>query len=194
MKREACGPRLTQSRPDPRLLRLIFRPSGVVLRIRRGCTGETPVPFYGGLWPSLHVPGLSDPNERWARASIERLGEEQLAWLTWVDRPLRSMPRPEKNGRSIGVTAILCINMIHSRPWPRRVGLIEGGGDALPATAWLFLYGPYRRGGVATAPSNEAFDGRSRCVGNADRGWGFCARSRESGPGAGGQVLWRAHR
>src|SRR5471030_2224656 len=69
-----------------------------------------------------------------------------------------------------GVTAILCINMIHISQWAATVGLIEGAGDALPSGGVLFLYGPYRRGGVATAPSNEAFDTdlRSR---NAD--WGL---------------------
>jgi hypothetical protein len=60
--------------------------------------------------------------------------------------------------------------MIHISPWAATVGLIEGAGDLLPTGGVLYLYGPYRRGGLDTAPSNEAFhaDLRSR---NAD--WGL---------------------
>jgi SAM-dependent methyltransferase len=54
--------------------------------------------------------------------------------------------------------AILCINMIHISPWLATAGLMRSAGRLLEAGATLFLYGPYRRAGVETAPSNEAFD------------------------------------
>ena len=54
--------------------------------------------------------------------------------------------------------AILCINMIHISPWSATVGLMRGAGRLLGEGAPLYLYGPYRREGVETAPSNEAFD------------------------------------
>ena len=38
------------------------------------------------------------------------------------------------------------------------VGLVSGAARVLPPDGKLFLYGPYRRGGQHTAPSNEAFD------------------------------------
>ncbi len=54
--------------------------------------------------------------------------------------------------------AVLCCNMIHIAPWEAAVGLISGAAAALADGGMLYLYGPYRRGGRHTAPSNEAFD------------------------------------
>lgn len=54
--------------------------------------------------------------------------------------------------------AVLCINMIHIAPWRASEGLFHGAAKLLPAGAPLYLYGPYRRADVVTAPSNEAFD------------------------------------
>lgn len=54
--------------------------------------------------------------------------------------------------------AIICINMIHISPWAATQGLLRNASRLLAQGAPLFLYGPYRRSGVDTAPSNEAFD------------------------------------
>ena len=54
--------------------------------------------------------------------------------------------------------AVPCINMVHISPWQATEGLIRGAARVLPPGGLLFLYGPYRRGGQHTAPSNAAFD------------------------------------
>lgn len=54
--------------------------------------------------------------------------------------------------------AILCINMVHISPWAATLGLLDGAARLLSSGAPLILYGAYRRAGVPTAPSNEAFD------------------------------------
>jgi SAM-dependent methyltransferase len=54
--------------------------------------------------------------------------------------------------------AVLCINMIHISPWSATVGLMRGAARILAQNGWLYLYGPYRRDGRHTAPSNEQFD------------------------------------
>jgi hypothetical protein len=54
--------------------------------------------------------------------------------------------------------AIICINVIHISPWEATLALIRGSGEILPPGGVLVTYGPYRRGGQHTAPSNEAFD------------------------------------
>ena len=53
---------------------------------------------------------------------------------------------------------IVCINMIHIAPWAACLGLMEGAGVLVRPDGVLYLYGPYRRDGAHTAPSNEAFD------------------------------------
>jgi hypothetical protein len=60
--------------------------------------------------------------------------------------------------------------MIHIAPWRASEGLFRGAAKLLPAGAPLYLYGPYRRADVVTAPSNEAFD-ESLKARNAD--WGL---------------------
>ncbi|MDV7339963.1 DUF938 domain-containing protein [Terasakiella sp. A23] len=55
--------------------------------------------------------------------------------------------------------AILCINMVHISPWEATIGLIEKAGTFLKEGGCLYLYGPYRRFGKHTAPSNESFEG-----------------------------------
>jgi SAM-dependent methyltransferase len=56
------------------------------------------------------------------------------------------------------VDVVICINMIHIAPWSATVGLMRNAATLLPKGGLLYLYGPYRRGGAHTAPSNEAFD------------------------------------
>ena len=48
--------------------------------------------------------------------------------------------------------------MVHISPWAATLGLMRGRRATAAAGAPLILYGPYRRAGVPTAPSNEAFD------------------------------------
>ncbi len=71
--------------------------------------------------------------------------------------------------------AVLCINMIHISPWAATLGLMAGAARLLPHGGPLITYGPYRRKGVATAPSNETFDESLRA---RDPQWGL--RSVES--------------
>jgi SAM-dependent methyltransferase len=54
--------------------------------------------------------------------------------------------------------AVLCINVIHIAPWTVCQGLLAGAATALKRPGLLVLYGPYRRAGRHTAPSNETFD------------------------------------
>jgi hypothetical protein len=48
--------------------------------------------------------------------------------------------------------------MIHIAPWPATLALLEESARLLPPGGVLYLYGPFRRQDVPTAPSNEAFD------------------------------------
>lgn len=66
--------------------------------------------------------------------------------------------------------AIICINMIHIAPWHACEGLLRGAGKLLRPGSPLYLYGPYRRADVVTAPSNEAFDAALK---SRDAEWGL---------------------
>jgi SAM-dependent methyltransferase len=54
--------------------------------------------------------------------------------------------------------AIICINMVHISPWTATTGLFRNAGRVLRESGMLYLYGPYRRIDVPTAPGNEQFD------------------------------------
>ncbi|MDI4636861.1 MULTISPECIES: DUF938 domain-containing protein [Halomonadaceae] len=80
------------------------------------------------------------------------------------------------------IDALVAINLVHISPWAVTEALMAEAGVRLPSGGLLFLYGPYRRDGQHTAPSNEAFDASLR---TRDPRWGIrdleavlaCARS-----------------
>ena len=65
--------------------------------------------------------------------------------------------------------AVVCINVIHISPWEATVALMKGAGEVLPPGGVVVTYGPYRREGRHTAPSNEAFDASLKA---RDSRWG----------------------
>ena len=68
-----------------------------------------------------------------------------------------------------GVAAVFCANMIHIAPWSACVALLGHAERLLTPGALLVLYGPFKRGGEHTAPSNAAFDEDLR---RRNREWG----------------------
>jgi SAM-dependent methyltransferase len=69
----------------------------------------------------------------------------------------------------LSADAVLCINMIHIAPSRATGALLAHAERLLAPGAPLILYGPFKRGGQHTAPSNAAFDASLRAR-NAD--WG----------------------
>ncbi len=65
--------------------------------------------------------------------------------------------------------AIVCINVLHIAPWAVAEGLMQGAGRLLSPGGIVYLYGPYKRDGRHTAPSNTAFDASLR---QRDPTWG----------------------
>ena len=66
--------------------------------------------------------------------------------------------------------ALVSINMVHISQWDTALGLLDGAARLLAAGAPLILYGPWSERGVATAPSNRAFDADLRA---RDADWGL---------------------
>ncbi|KXV12541.1 SAM-dependent methyltransferase [Caballeronia megalochromosomata] len=144
------------------VLARVLPQSGVVLEIASG-TGQHAVHCAAALPGIVWQP--SDPDAD-ARDSIAAWRAQ--AGLANLNAPLALDVLSDDWG--IGdVAAIVCINMIHIAPWEAAESLFRGAGARLGAGGVLYLYGPYRRNGAHTAPSNEAFDQQLRA---RDPRWG----------------------
>jgi len=125
---------------------------GLVLEVASG-SGEHVVHFARASGPQV-VYQPSDPDAG-ARASIDAWaaasGLPNIRTALALDAAVDPWP-------IAGADVVLCFNMIHIAPWAAAVGLVRGAARVLPAGCLLFLYGPFKREGRHTAPSNEAFD------------------------------------
>lgn len=133
------------------VLRRVLPPGGGVLEVASG-TGQHILHFAQALPQLAWQP--SDPEVIHRAAIQERIDAIKLANLA-PPLVLDVLDRPWPVGK---VDAIICINMIHIAPWPAALALLQEAGKLLPAGGVLYLYGPYRRKGHITAPSNDAFD------------------------------------
>ncbi len=150
MKRHA--PATARNRgPILDVLRPRLPADGLVLEVASG-SGEHAVHFAANLPQLVFQP--SDPDED-ALASIDAwAATSALANI----RPAVALDASAPSWPVGQAAAVLCCNMIHIAPWSAAVGLVAGAARVLPDHGLLYLYGPYRRDGEHTAPSNEAFD------------------------------------
>lgn len=133
------------------VLRQHLPPRGLVLEVASG-TGEHVVHFAQACPALIFQPSDPDPT---SRASIDAwsatLGLANVRPAVMLDVTAASWPVEAAD-------ILVCINMIHISPWAAAEGLMRGAGRLLPPGGVLYLYGPYKRGGRHTAPSNAAFD------------------------------------
>src|SRR3954454_6876858 len=144
--------------------------SGGVLEAGSG-TGQHVVDFAGRSpaitwWPSdfndAHLRSIAAWRAHAQLANIRpplRLDLSDPAWC--AEMRGGSGPGP--------LLAVLCANVIHIAPWRVAEGLIAGAARYLRPDGRLFLYGPFKRDGKHTAPSNAAFDASLR---SNDPEWG----------------------
>ena len=129
---------------------------GAVLELASG-SGEHVTHFAAALPDLVFQPSDPEPDARASIAArIEQSGLTNVRAPIDLDATSESWALPAEIADSLA--AILCINMIHIAPWHATLGLLDGARRVLPSRGLLYLYGPYRRGGRHTAPSNEAFD------------------------------------
>jgi Protein of unknown function (DUF938) len=133
------------------VLRDVLPTTGVILEVASG-SGEHVVHFAKNLPSLVFQPSDLDADARlsvaaWAKDS----GVSNLRAAIALDASNRVWPIASADG-------IICINMIHISPWQATLGLIKGAAAILPPRSPLYLHGPYKRKGFATAPSNQAFD------------------------------------
>ncbi len=132
------------------ILQRVLPKSGTVLEIASG-TGEHAVHFARAL------PGLMwQPSDPDLSALLSIAAHRAEAALPNLLAPLQL--DVARRWPVTAADAIVCINMVHISPWEATEALLAGAARLLPPGAPLCLYGPYRRAGVPTAPSNEAFE------------------------------------
>ena len=137
------------------VLQCVLPPAGVVLEIGSG-TGQHVVHFARALPQLTWQP--SDPDPEFRESVSLWLAQAALANVKPpldIDVCRRSWPVKRAD-------AVISINMIHVAPQEATPALISGAAGLLSAGGVLFLYGPYRRYGQHTAPSNETFDAQLR--------------------------------
>jgi SAM-dependent methyltransferase len=144
------------------VLRRVLPQTGSVLEIGSG-TGQHALHFAAALPKLRWQPTDPDPA---MRASI-------AAWAAHAPVANVAPPLAIRLGEPwpVGpVDAVVCINVLHVAPWGVVPALFAGAAAILSAGAPVVLYGPYRRAGVPTAPSNERFDAQLRAH---DPQWGL---------------------
>lgn len=162
MRRRAAAA-ARNSDPIADVLRTCLPRAGLVLEIASG-TGEHALHFARAFPHLTFRPTDFDPDSLASIAAWrEAEGPANLLAPLRLDAAAADWPVDRAD-------AILCINMVHISPWAATAGLMAGAGRLLQAGALLYLYGPYRRNELATAPSNEAFDVSLR---ERDPDWGL---------------------
>ncbi|MGF1595119.1 MAG: DUF938 domain-containing protein [Kiloniellaceae bacterium] len=137
---------------------------GRVLELASG-TGEHALHF-AACFPALTwQPSDPDPRHRRSIEAYRRAaGTPNLLAPLDLDVTAPGWPL------DAAVDVMVCCNMIHIAPWAAAEGLVAGAGRHLRPGGGLYLYGPFLRADVPTAPSNAAFDAGLRAQ---DPAWGL---------------------
>ncbi len=138
---------------------------GAILEIGGG-TGEHATHIAAALPGVRWRTGDPDPASRSSIAAwIASAGLENLSGPHAIDVS-QSVWGVENDAPFDGIVSI---NMIHIAPIAAAEGLFAGASRLLRPGGKLFLYGPFSRNGIHTAPSNQAFDASLK---SRDARWG----------------------
>jgi SAM-dependent methyltransferase len=149
--------------PILRVLRDTLPPSALVLEIASG-TGEH------ALWFSRALPAVTwQPSDQDPEALKSIAAWRDMSGLVNLLPPL-PLDAASEAWPVARADAVIAINMVHIAPWAATRGLIAGAARVLGPGGLLFLYGPFREGGVHTGAGNAAFDAELRAQ---DPSWGI---------------------
>lgn len=145
------------------VLRRVLPPSGLVLEIASG-SGEHAAHF-ATVFPHLDW----QPSDR-DREVLDSIAAHANAHDATNVRPPVALDVAAQPWPIDRAAAVLCINMVHIAPWSACRMLLKGAAGVLAEGGLLYLYGPYKRQGRHTAPTNAAFDESLR---RQDPEWGL---------------------
>jgi SAM-dependent methyltransferase len=155
------------------VLKDVLPRQGLLLEIASG-SGEHAAFMAPRLWPEVTwQPSDADPT---ALAGIDAHARDSGALNI---RPAMHLDVTSATWPITRADAIFAANLVHIAPWPVALSLFAGAGRLLENRGVLLLYGPVKRNGAHTAPSNEAFDQRLRAQ-NPD--WGVRCLDTELDP------------
>ncbi|MDY0071936.1 MAG: DUF938 domain-containing protein [Thauera sp.] len=84
------------------------------------------------------------------------------AWRTWSNlgnlAPPQVLRLEDEHWPVSAADAVVAINVLHYSPWASTAALFAGAARILSEGGIVYCYGPYRRDGEHTAPSNASFD------------------------------------
>ena len=160
--RETAPSAERNKQPILEVLARVLPPTGLVLEIGSG-TGQHVAHFAKAL-PKLTFQPSEVDLERHASIAGWVRHEELANVRALIAFDATQLPWPVR-----AADAVVCINVIHISPWEATLGLMKGAGEILPPGGVLVTYGPYRRDGRHTAPSNESFDASLK---SRDPRWG----------------------
>jgi len=150
------------------ILQKNLRKKGSLLEIASG-TGQHAI-YFSPHFPDLkwQPTDLSDDKILSIRAWAKTKNIPTLLNPIKLDAMSKKWPfEPQK------FSNILCINMIHIAPFDSAIGLFEKGWSYLKKGGCLCLYGPFKRNGAHTSPSNEGFNKRLMAQNGTWGGSGF---------------------
>jgi SAM-dependent methyltransferase len=149
--------------PILRVLRDFLPQPALVLEIASG-TGEH------AAWFSSAIPELTwQPTDHDPEALSSIAAWRDITGIPYLVPPLH-LDASSHTWPVAHADVVVAINMVHIAPWNATRGLIAGAARVLTKGGLLFLYGPFREGGVHTAASNAAFDADLRA---RDPYWGI---------------------
>jgi hypothetical protein len=173
--------------------------SGLVLEIASG-TGQH-AEHFASTYPNLEWQP-SEPDDESRAALVARVQRSALPNLRMpLAFDVHSSTAPISSA-----DVVVCINMIHIAPWSACEALLRHASMLLAPGAPLFVYGPFMRDGLHTAPSNAAFDSSLRArnaawgvrdltdVDGLARGYGFTLALTMSMPANNLSIVWRRGR
>lgn len=153
-----------------RLIELLGQRQGNVLEVGSG-TGQHALAFARAMpnvtwWPTDADQDSLGSIDAWRRHS----GPDNLRQAARLDvTEFPWAPDPVGPPLDAGLAAVIAINVVHITPWEVAVAILEGAERYLAVDGQVVLYGPFKRDGKHTAPSNAAFDAELRAH---NRAWG----------------------
>ncbi len=154
---------LRNREPILAVLQRILPPDGLILELNSG-TGEHAAYMGPRLAPRRWQPSDIDEAACTSIAAyITESDADNLLPPLNIDTTIDTWPINE-------AMAVISINMIHIAPWEACLGLLDGAERLLTSgEGILYLYGPFKRDGAHSAPSNQSFDQSLR---SQDSRWG----------------------